>query len=226
MEIDQALTAFRRFCGPDLTDTLARLESSVRGVPAEHLEPVLNSFGATQDALVGIGQLKRIFGQINVVIHALGILTCLPKLLEPSESVQEISLGAGNTGRRFDLQTDQRIAEFKFIKWQRGPESIRQNGLFKDFFQLAEHKTGKRKYLYVLGTQHPLKFLNGGRALTSVLSKDVRLSKQFHAKFGDQYRTVREYFQPRRATVMIEDVSPWLDGLVVGDPETDAPEIQ
>lgn len=221
MEIDRALAALRRFCGPDLTDTLARLESSVRGVRLEHLGPVLSSLGASQDVLVGAGQIKRIVGQINVVIHALGILTCLPKILEPGEVIQDVSLGAGNTGRPFDLETDRRIAEFKFITWQGGPESIRQNGLFKDFFLLAEHETHKRKHLYVLGTEYPLKFLNGGRALASVLSKDVGLYEQFRARFGEQYRIVREYYQPRQAVVTIEDVSPWLAGLVLGDVEAE-----
>ena len=70
-----------------------------------------------------------------------------------------MSLGAGNTGRSFDQETDRRVAAFKFIRWQGGPESIRQNSVFKDFFLLAEHDTVKRRYLYVLGNHYPLKFL-------------------------------------------------------------------
>lgn len=69
--------------------------------------------------------------KVNVVIHALGILLCLPHILEADGTVQYVSLGAGNTGRQFDLETDRRVAEFKFIQWQGGPESIRQNSLFK-----------------------------------------------------------------------------------------------
>ena len=66
--------------------------------------------------------------------------------------IEYVSLGAGNTGRAFDLETNQRIAEFKFIHWQGGPESIRQNSLFKDFYEMAEYDTRKQKFLYVLGT--------------------------------------------------------------------------
>ena len=47
---------------------------------------------------------------------------------------------------------------------------IRQNALFKDFYLTAEHDSAERKYLYVMGIKQPLKFLNGGRALSSVLS--------------------------------------------------------
>jgi hypothetical protein len=69
------------------------------------------------------------------------------------------------------LETDRRVAEFKFIHWRGGADAIRQNSLFKDYYLLAEHPTKKRKELFVLDTTHPLKFLRGGRALRSVLSK-------------------------------------------------------
>lgn len=77
---------------------------------------------------------------------------CLPHILEPGELVEYASLGAGNTGRQFDLETNFCVAEFKFINWRGGPESIRQNSIFKDYFLLAEAPTPKRKYLYLLGS--------------------------------------------------------------------------
>jgi hypothetical protein len=222
MSLEQAVAGFQQFCGEDLTATLARIESSIRGVSAERLDDALSSFGASEGTLANAGQLKRLVGQLNVVVHALGILLCLPRILEPEETVEYVSLGAGNTGRLFDLETDRRVAEFKFIRWQGGSETIRQNSLFKDFYLLAEHDTRKKRYLYVLGTHHPVKFLNGGRALESVLSKNVSLYRQFQGKYGDQYRTVRDYYQPRQAVVSIEDVSPWLSGLLAADEATAA----
>jgi hypothetical protein len=153
-------------------------------------------------------------GQINVVIHALGILLCLPYILRPGERIEYVSLGAGNTGRAFDLETNLRIAEFKFIHWQGGPESIRQIALFKDFFELAEDESHKEKYLYVLGTVHAEKFLTGGRALSSVLTRNEALRRKFTAKFADQYRSVRDYYLPRRGRVVIQDVSPFVPELV------------
>jgi hypothetical protein len=68
--------------------------------------------------------------------------------------IEYVSLSAGNTKRKFDLEANQRIAEFNFIRWQGGSESIRQNSLFKDFYGLAEQGTQKEKFLYVLGTEH------------------------------------------------------------------------
>jgi hypothetical protein len=95
-----------------------------------------------------------------------------------------------------------------------GPESIRQNSIFKDFYLLAENESSKRKFLYVLGTQFPLKFFNGGRALESVLSRNVALKQQFHDKFGTQHRTVRDYYQSRKHFVSISDVSSWVPQLM------------
>jgi hypothetical protein len=44
------------------------------------------------------GLVKQLAGQINMIIHALGILLCLPHILRPSEIIDYVSLGAGNTG--------------------------------------------------------------------------------------------------------------------------------
>ena len=84
---------------------------------------------------------------------------------------------------------------------------------------MAEHETTKEKYLYVLGTDHGEKFFNGGRALSSVLSHSVKLRNQFTEKFGDRYRTVRDYYLPRKGLVVIQDVSPFVPELVAATVE-------
>ena len=152
-------------------------------------------------------------GQINVTIHALGILLCLPHILEVGETVEYVSLGAGNTGRQFDLETNLRVAEFKFIRWRGGPEAIRQNTTFKDFYLLGAHPTSKRKHLYLLGTEHALKFFEGGRALRSVLSRDQELGRMFFERFGERFRTVGDYYAVHGGEVKIEDISPWVSEL-------------
>lgn len=212
MNFADAVKTLERFSGDDLTQTLSRIELSVEGRTSETCAPALLEHHAHPEALAAAGHIKRLAGQINVLVHALGMLLCLPELLAPDEVIERISLGAGNTGKPFDLETDRRIAEFKFIAWQGGPESIRQNSLFKDFYGLAESHTTKSKHLYVLGTKSPLKFLNGGRALSSVLSKNVKLHEEFKLRYPE-YRVVREYFQPRRGHVRIEDVAPILPSL-------------
>lgn len=214
LAIEDAIHLLQTFRGADLTQTIYQIEKSLRGVSAESYSTVLTTSGAKAEVLGAAGLVKQLAGQINVVVHALGILLCLPHILRPGEIIEYVSLGAGNTGRAFDLETDLRVAEFKFIRWQGGPESIRQNSLFKDFYEMAEHETRKEKYLYVLGTEHGEKFFNAGRALSSVLSRNVKLRNKFNEKFGDQYRTVREYYLPRKGLVVIQDVSPFVPELV------------
>lgn len=205
-----------RFTGEDLTRTLAGIETSVRGLTETDSAAFVQRAGAGREVLAAAGEMKRLSGQINVTIHALGILLCLPHILEPGEIVESVSLGAGNTGRMFDLETNFRVAEFKFITWRGGSETIRQNGVFKDFMVMAEHETTKRKYLYLLGTEQALRFFRGGRALASVLSKDTRRSDGFKARHGDQYKTVGDYFAQYADTVTIVDVSQWLSELALG----------
>lgn len=215
MSVDpaEAIRLLSRFAGSNLTDTLSRIEESVRGVTAERASSFLAEAGAERAVLAAAGEMKRLAGQINVTIHALGILLCLPQLLEEGEHVEYVSLGAGNTGRQFDLETNRRVAEFKFINWRGGSESIRQNSIFKDFFMLADSPSTKRKYLYLLGTAHALKFLHGGRSIRSVLSRHDKMQKLFFSRFGDRYTKVRDYYEAQQGAVAIVDVSDWLNEL-------------
>lgn len=221
MEISEAIAALEKFRGVDLTQTLANVESALRGLDSRRCSEALTACGAEKQVLLAAALMKQVSAQIDVVVHSLGILLCLPHLLQAGEVIEDLSIGAGNTGRAFDLETNQRVAEFKFIRWQGGPESIRQNGLFKDFFLLAEHPTQKRKHLYVLGTEHPLRFLNGGRALSrsSVLSGSVRLKTAFEAKYP-QLKTVREYYLSKRDAILIQDVSHWVPDLIGTEDES------
>jgi hypothetical protein len=114
------------------------------------------------------------------------------------------------TGRKFDLETTSRVAEFKFIRWRGGAEAIRQNSVFKDYFFLADHETHKRKYLYLFGTSHALKFLRGGRSLQSVLSRNTTVRDLFFDKYGDRFQTVREYYDTYENFVQLVDLSGWV----------------
>jgi hypothetical protein len=169
--------------------------------------------GITAEALEAAILIKRMSGQINVLVHAIGIMTALPYILEPGEMVESMSLGAGNTGRLHDLETNLRVAEFKFIEWRGGPESIRQNGVFADLFNLVNSPTHKRRVLYLVGTAIPLRFLENRRALASVMSKDAALAARFKAAHGDQFRTVRDYYDTVRGQVEIVDLADLVPGL-------------
>lgn len=212
MEPADAARLLEGFAGADLGLTLARIESSMKGLKPAAVSEALLTNNVDHEVLEGAAVLKNLAGQINTAIHGLGILLCLPHILENDERVMSLSLGAGNTGKLFDLETDRRVAEFKFISWRGGPEAIRQNSVFKDFFYLAEYDTPKSRHLYVLGTAYPLKFLRGRRALSSVLSRNAKLQLDFTARYPD-LRVVSEYYSLREHLVSIEDVSSYLGEL-------------
>lgn len=213
MDLVRAAELTQRFSGGDLGLSLAKLESDLRGLAGPDIHAAVSVNHVTHETLEAAALLKVVAGQINVTIHALGTLLCLPHLLKADEYVVSLSLGAGNTGKLWDLETDRRIAEFKFISWRGGSETIRQNSLFKDFFYLAEHDTHKSKHLYVLGTEIPVKFLSGQRALTSVLSRNAKLKHDVTSRYSD-LKVVNEYYLPRRHLVSIEDVTPYVGSLV------------
>jgi hypothetical protein len=98
---------------------------------------------------------------------------CVSELLEGEEVVEWLSLGAGNTGKSFDLVTNRRIAEFTFIDWKGGSASIRRQKVFKDFYLLAEAQTDKRQFLYFLGQEHAPRTFQTTTACVDMLRKDV-----------------------------------------------------
>lgn len=190
-----------------LTTRIAAIESALAGKAPEAVASFLKDNSVDDSSLAAAVAIKRVAGQINVIIHAIGILTALPYILEPGEVIEGLSLGAGNTGRAHDLVTDRCIAEFKFIEWRGGAESIRQNGLFIDLFNLASSPSSKRKVMYLVGAEIPRKFLQNNRSLTSVLSKSESAARRFRELHGDRYRTVSEYYRSIASSVEIVDLA-------------------
>ena len=212
--IADALQAIDTFIGPDLAGRIAELEWSIKGCTGDGCRAKGEEAGVTSALLTAAYAVKRAAGQIHVVIHAVGGLLLLPKIMERDEKLEYVSLGAGNMGKDFDLATDRRIAEFKFIHWQGGAETMRKKALFKDFYRLAEEPTDRRKELYVLGTSYPLRFLRGGSSLDSVMSRNVALLQSFRAKYANRFSTVGEYYAARQDVVKIIDASPLVPELV------------
>ena len=207
MGIEKAAKNVKNFEGNSLTNTLYDIETAFHGANRVDSENLRKRFHLDSELIFSAIELKKVAAQINVIIHALGILLALPRILHANERIDYLSLGAGNTGRKFDLETNIRIAEFKFINWQGGSETIRQNSIFKDFYELAEHRTDKKRYLYVLGTQVPLRFFNGARAIKSVLSRNNKLSQEFIDNYGNRFKVVNEYYLHKKERVVMEDIS-------------------
>lgn len=186
---------------------IATLESEAQGAGLREVEQLLADKGLDEEIVVAARTLKTVAGQVNVIMHAAGIMVALPWILEPGEIVDSLSLGAGNTGRDHDLVTNRRVAEFKFIDWRGGSEAVRQNNLFADVFSVASANTTKRRIVYVLGAEHPMKFLQGGRAITSILSRSPKVRRMFYEAYGTEtFATARDYWATVSDKVEILDL--------------------
>jgi hypothetical protein len=207
MDISKALLKIEDFKSSSLKTKLSQLEQLVVDVGMDDSASFCSEQGLDVDLMLSARRVKVAAAQIDEVIHTVGILQSLPHILEQGEQVEYVSLGAGNTGKKFDLETNKRVAEFKFIDWQPKSNTIRENGIFKDFYGLAEHETHKKKELYVIGTNYVLKFLNGGRALNSILSKQPKILTEISDNYDSSVKVASDYFELHKSNVEICDVS-------------------
>lgn len=129
MTIDHAIQAIQQFQGHSLTKSLSKIEAGVVDLGNQQMQAFCEERQIDASFMVSAAAIKNVAGQINVIIHAAGILCSLPGILEPGEVVQSVSLGAGNTGRKFDLETNFRVAEYKFIDWRGGSETAKVFGV-------------------------------------------------------------------------------------------------
>ncbi len=83
--------------------------------------------------------------------------------------------------------------------------------IIPNMFNLVANPTNKRRVLYLVGTAHATRFLQGNRALASIL-KDAPTAARFREIHGDRFQTVGQYYATVRDLVQIVD----LVGLVPG----------
>lgn len=229
-EAIEGLDAFLTFRGDSrqLRYRIAGVESSVQGRRALDALEVASEWGVNASLLAGARVAKRVAAQVDVVLHAAGILHALPHVLEADEVVEYVSLGAGNTGRPHDLETDRQVAEFKFINWAGGAETVRQDTLLIDLFNLATASTAKRRVMYVTGSDVPLHWLETSKRLTrECLARKRRIPGRFDAHYGpDAHHHVCDYWAHIKELVALVDLAPVVPGLVgVDEPPPEDPEV-
>jgi TDG/mug DNA glycosylase family protein len=204
--LPEALDALRAFAGgTSPTGTIASIQTQLQEKTRRQVSNFLARQAITDDLLTSALLVKDMASQIDVTVHAVGILLSLPYILEPGERIELLSLGAGNTPGGHDLVTDMRIAEFKFTRW-RGRDAGRQNHLFVDLFNLASADTDKLRCLYVVGIEAPLRFLEGRRSVASVLGKHATVATRFQRLHGEKYATVGDYYRSVADRVEIIDL--------------------
>lgn len=212
MAIEDAISLVNAFKGEELRETIADIEEQLPPADIGKAKRVIQSYGVNLDLIQAAAAVKRASAQIDVVIHTAGILYALPYILDEGEVVERLSLGASSARSEFDLETNLRVAEFKFIHWQEKRNAVRNKTLFQDFFKLVRAKTSKRKFLYLLDTEKPKSFLKGNRDVFKVLDRNRRLADDFLKEYGRRYRTVGEYYRAHKDEVEIVDLAKEVPG--------------
>ncbi len=209
VKASELLTAFR---SGSLKKAVSTIEAKLVGLSKADARSQLGVLGVSMELMLAALLIKKHSNQISEIIHTIGILLVLPSILETDEKIESLSLAAGNTRKGFDLETNIRIAEFTFIQWQGGSESIRQNKVFKDFYFLAEHETTKRRELYVAGLDHPTRFFNSCRGIAQIAKNNRKLGDAAR-KLPPEIKTVRDYYIPRQRLVVIRDLGDYIPAL-------------
>jgi hypothetical protein len=145
--------------GLPLTTRVATLEHALLGADMNSAAAIADDHDVASATLDAALAVRDAFGRVSDVIHAFVITLALPRILEPGETVTvRPSLAAGNDpSRRFDLETDRRVAEFKVSGWS-GTDATRKRGAFVDLVHVALDDSPREKYVYVLG-KAPRRFL-------------------------------------------------------------------
>ena len=130
--------------------------------------------------------------------------------LNKDEKIQYLSLGSGNHKERFDMETNLRIAEFKFGKWnEKSANGIRRRGYFGNYVSLLVANDTRNKYFVVEDKNAFIKFMSGKATWKNVLSKNPsgfkRLEKFIIENKKEKLVTVGEIYREFEEWVTIID---------------------
>jgi hypothetical protein len=190
-----------------LTARVGRVEQQLTGASLENVADV--DGGLTDELLQAALLVRTHAGRVNDLIHAAMIVRALPKILEPGERiVRRPSLASGNDqSRKFDIETDRRVAEFKAAQWK-GRDTMRKRLLVADLVGLVLERGERRAELYVLG-RLPIDFLrNSDSPVEWMLGRSApNLRRAYEQRFGSAALTVREFTAGPAADVALVDLA-------------------
>ncbi|MEU3096496.1 PE-PGRS family protein [Streptomyces sp. NPDC006967] len=199
-----------------LTQTLASLEHRLKGADGTDVMRVAEDGHVVPELLASALTVRESLGRINDLIHACGILLVLPHILGEGEHITvRTSLGAGNDpSRPYDVETDQRIAEFKLARWL-GADAMRKRQTFKDLVMLAADTSGRRAELFVIGPE-PRRFLTTSTSTAAwALDRTPGALRTFTTIFGPPSMSVAQFTATHAAHVQITDLRDLLPAPVV-----------
>jgi hypothetical protein len=196
-----------------LSSRVVRLEACLEGADTETVGARAAPEGMTDDLIRGALLVRQHAGRVNDLIHAAMIVRALPKILEPGERIiRRPSLAAGNDpSRKFDLETNRRVAEFKAGQWK-GRDAMRKRGLVADLVGLVLGRGELRAELYVLG-RLPIDFLRNTNSTMewSLGRSSPNLRHAYEQRFGSAALTVQEFTRGPAADVALVDLAALLE---------------
>lgn len=204
------ISVFLKFRGDSksLGQRIASVESALIGLRGHEAVARAQVEGIGSELVHGASAVKSLSSQVDVVLHAAGIISALPFILHQDEKIESLSLGAGNMHSSYDLETDRQIAEFKFIRW-RGADSVRQDNLLIDVVNLDLSLTPKRKVVYLTNAEIPVHWLaTSKRSTRSSLGRKLGLPVRFNDAYGtERFQRVNEYWASASQSIEIVDLA-------------------
>jgi hypothetical protein len=213
IDVASAVTSFiellRFFGDEDLSTRVGRLEARLEGADRDTVDDRVASEGMTDGLLQAALLVRQHAGRVNDLIHAAMIVRALPTILEPGERVvRRPSLASGNDpSRKFDLETDRRVAEFKAAQWK-GRDTMRKRMLVADLVGLVLERGERRAELYVLG-RLPIDFLRGSNSTMewALGRSSPNLRRAYEQRFGSAALTVSQFTAGPAADVALKDLA-------------------
>ena len=176
--------------------------------------------------------LKALAGEVDVLLHAIGITVALPHVLLPDERVISVSVdhdGAGTAGAAGlgvgDLVTDRQIAEFTFIRWHptKG-NGAREVKLLRDLIKLDllddSLAEGRRRVLYVTGAAPVERFLAGRTTVEKKLGRNADVLTRLKDRYSDDLPRLGDYWRNLAGRVELVDLHT-LSPDLIGAPPAD-----
>lgn len=158
-------------------------------------------------------EIKKQSSRIDEIIHSMGIINSLSKILKKNEKIERISIGSGNSNSKFDLITNKRIAEFKFSLWNTGSNSNRKEEFLKDYLKLLIDNSNKKKEFYCFNKKDFEKYLTGNtkfkeiKKLTNIIIKGV---SEIEARYKLKLTTIRDLKNIPILKIQIKDLNNYL----------------
>ncbi|WP_149207366.1 hypothetical protein [Flavobacterium johnsoniae] len=163
MNLNEAMNIVKIFKNESVKETLNGLQKLEKTISISNFETIY----------LAAKIIKEASSQIDEIVHASGIMIAKEVWLNEDEKVEYLSLGAGNHKERFDMETNLRIAEFKFGKWnEKSANGIRRRGYFGNYVSLLAANDPRIKYFVVEDKVAFIKFMSGKATWRNVLNKN------------------------------------------------------